>query len=104
MKSHSLIASRKNSFFSIIIWIITSIFVTVLYRYLIQSPNWDPSELRYIDIVYQVISTLVLVIILVYVISLIFNEIAHSFILDGAVIKRFFPLIKVIVLSTIWIA
>lgn len=80
-----------------------NISTTILYRYVISAPRWNPAELGYIDTTYQLVWILIVVIILVHIISLIFREIEHSFIVEGAVIKRFFPLIKVITLSAIWI-
>lgn len=34
--------------------------------------------------------------------SLVFREIEHSFLVDGAIIKRFFPLIKATSITIIW--
>lgn len=42
-------------------------------------------------------------IVIVHIISLFFREIEHSFLVEGAVIRRFFPLIKVSMISLIWI-
>lgn len=103
MKSSALSASRKNSLQSIAIWIFISIWVTILYNYVTNTPNWTPSWLNNIDIIFDIIQILVLIIILAYTISLIFTEIEHSFLVDGAIIKRFFPLIKATILSIIWI-
>ncbi len=103
MKSSNLATSRKNSFFSIITWVLMSISTTILYHYLQNTPLWTPSELNYIDIIYDFTQVLILIIIIVHVISALFREIEHSFLVDGAVIKRFLPLIKAITISMIWI-
>lgn len=103
MKSTQFITSRKNSFFSIITWVLMSISITILYRYIQNTAVWSPSKLNYIDTIYEFTQVLILIIVVVHVVSSIFREIEHSFLVDGAVIKRFLPLIKVITISMIWI-
>lgn len=103
MKSTHFITSRKNSFFSIITWVLMSISITILYRYIQNTAVWSPSKLNYIDTIYEFTQVLILIIVVVHVVSSIFREIEHSFLVDGAVIKRFLPLIKVITISMIWI-
>lgn len=103
MKYSTLITSRKNSFFSIVTWILLSISTTMLYRYVWAAPRWTPADLGTIDTVYGLIRILIFVIVIVHIISLFFREIEHSFLVEGAVIRRFFPLIKVSMISLIWI-
>ena len=103
MKTHSLSTSRRNTFFSIITWILMSISTTILYRYIENAPLWNPSDLSYIDMIYEIISVFIIIIIWVHIIHAIFREIEHSFLVEGAVIRRFLPLIKVCSLSLIWI-
>lgn len=103
MKSFSLATSRKNSFFSILTWILMSISATILYRYVETAPSWTPSALSTIDAIYNTTHILIFVILLAHVASFIFREVEHSFLVDGIVIRRFLPLIKVIVISAIWL-
>ncbi len=102
MKLLNLSTSRKNSIFSIITWLFISIFITIFYRYITNVPKWNPASLSYIDIIYHLIQVIILIIIVVYIISWIFREIEHSFLVDGKIIRRFLPLIKVITISMIW--
>jgi small-conductance mechanosensitive channel len=80
-----------------------SISTTILYRYIQNTPLWSPSELNYIDTIYEFAQVLIIIIIVVHVVSWLFREIEQSFLVDGAVIKRFLPLIKVITISMVWI-
>ncbi len=102
MKSSSLSTSRKNSILSIVIWMLTSISATALYHYITNSPVWTPSWLNNIDITFDLIQILVFIIIIAHTVSLVFREIEHSFLVDGAIIKRFFPLIKATSITIIW--
>ena len=103
MKTLSLSASRRNTFFSIVTWMLMSISTTILYRYIENAPLWNPTDLNYIDTIYEVISVFTIVIIGVHIVHGIFREIEHSFLAEGAVIRRFLPLIKVCSLSLVWI-
>ena len=103
MKSSSLSTSRKNTFFSLITWMLLSISATILYRYLVIADGWSPSELSTIDTIYGFVRILIYVIIFANIVSFIFSEIEHSFLVDGVVMRRFFPLIRVIAISMIWI-
>jgi MscS family membrane protein len=80
-----------------------SISTTILYRYIVAAPNWTPVDLALIDTTYSIIRILIFVIIIVHIVSLLFREFEHSFLADGAVIRRFLPLMKVIILGLIWI-
>lgn len=104
MKYSTLITSRRNSFFSLVSWILLSISTTILYRYIIGAPRWTPVELSSIDTIYSIVHILIFVIIIVHIVSFLFREIEHSFLVDGAAIRRFLPLIKVIILGLIWIS
>ncbi|MBC7498854.1 mechanosensitive ion channel [Candidatus Gracilibacteria bacterium] len=103
MKYTTLITSRRNSFFSLVSWILMSISTTILYRYIVAAPNWAPADLALIDTIYSIIRILIFIIIIVHIVSLLFREFEHSFLADGAVIRRFLPLMKVIILGLIWI-
>ncbi len=102
MKYSTLITSRKNSFFSIVTWIFLSISTTILYRYMVLADGWTPANLATIDMIYGLLQIIFGVIIVVHIVSSVFREIERSFLVDGPVIRRFFPLIKVIVISTTW--
>lgn len=103
MKSQNLSTSRKNSFFSIITWLLMSISITILYQYIQNAPLWSPSDLHYIDLAYEIIKAFTGIIIIVHIVHALFREIEHSFLVDGAVIRRFLPLIKAVTISTVWI-
>jgi MscS family membrane protein len=103
MKYSTIITSRRNSFFSIITWILMSISTTVLYSYMSSAPGWGPASLATIDTIYSIMRILIFVVIIVHIVSFLFREIEHSFLVDGIVIRRFLPLIKVIILGLIWI-
>ena len=103
MKYSTIITSRRNSFFSIAAWIVLSLSTTILYRYVVAAPNWTPGDLGLIDTVYSIVRILIFVVIVVHIMSLLFREFEHSFLADGAIIRRFLPLIKVITLGLIWI-
>lgn len=102
MKSSTFATSRKNSFFSIITWALMSISTTILYRYIQNTALWSPASLNYIDTIYEFTQVLILIIIVVHIVSSLFREIEHSFLVEGAVIRRFLPLIKVITISMVW--
>lgn len=80
-----------------------NIAVTMLYRYIQNAPLWSPSDLNYIDTIYKFIQVTILIILSVHVISWIFREIEQSFLVEGPIIRRFLPLIKVITISMLWI-
>ena len=80
-----------------------SISTTILYRYIVIADGWTPSELTTIDTIYGFLKILVYVIISADIVSFISSEIEHSFLVDGVVMRRFFPLIRVIAISMIWI-
>jgi MscS family membrane protein len=80
-----------------------SISITILYRYIQNTALWSPSSLTYIDTIYEFIQVLILIIVVVHIVWSLFREIEHSFLVEGAVIKRFLPLIKVTTISMIWI-
>ena len=103
MKYSTLIASRRNSFFSIITWVVLSLSTTILYHYVIAGPSWTPTGLALIDTIYSIVHILTLIAIIVHVVSFLFREFEHSFFADGAVIRRFLPLIQVVTLGLIWI-
>ena len=103
MKYSTLITSRRNSFFSIITWIVLSLSTTILYHYIISAPGWTPANLNLIDNIYSIVHILTIVAIIVHIVSLLFQEFEHSFLADGTVIRRFLPLMKVIILAFIWI-
>ena len=103
MKYSTLIASRRNSFFSIIMWIVLSLSTTILYHYIVAAPDWSPPDLSLIDTIYSIVHTLTIVAIIIHIVSLLFQEFEHSFLADGTVIRRFLPLMKVIILGLIWI-
>lgn len=85
-------------------WLLISIAVTTLYRYMSHYyDGWTPTELSRIDIGYSVTQILLVAIILVNILSFIVREIEHSILLDRAGVKRFFPLIKAIVFTVIWV-
>ena len=103
MKTYSLSTSRRNTFFSIITWILLSISTTILYRYIQEAPLWNPIDLNYIDITYEILRVFTILLISVHCINGIFREIEHSFFADGIVIRRFLPLIKVTTLFFTWV-
>ena len=103
MKYSTLIASRRNSFFSIITWILLSLSTTILYHYVVAAPGWTPSDLRFIDTIYSIVHAITIVAIIVYIVSFLFREFEHSFFADGTVIRRFLPLMKVIIIGLIWV-
>lgn len=80
-----------------------NISTTMLYHYIQNAPLWSPSDLNYIDIIYQFIQVIILIIISVHIVSWFFREIEQSFLVEGPVIKRFLPLIKVITISAMWL-
>ncbi len=80
-----------------------SISTTILYRYIQNTAHWSPSDLNFIDTIYRFTQILILIIFAVHTISALFREIEHSFLVDGTIIRRFLPLIKVITISVIWI-
>lgn len=103
MKAYIISSSRRNSFFSILTWIFINIAINVLYRYLENAPIWTPTHLNYIDIIYSIINIFTWIIIVIHVIYWIFSEIEHSFLSDGAALRRFLPLIRVISVSLVWV-
>jgi small-conductance mechanosensitive channel len=103
MKYSTLVTSRRNSFFSVITWIILSISTRIFYNYIIGAPRWTPGNLATIDIIYSMFNILILVIIIVHIVSFLFREIEHSFLSEGDIIRRFLPLIKVTTIWFIWI-
>ena len=103
MKYSTLIASRRNSFFSIITWIVLSLSTTILYHYIVAAPGWTPLDLGLIDNIYSIVHIVTIVAIIVYIVSFLFREFEHSFFADGTVIRRFLPLIKVSILGLIWV-
>lgn len=80
-----------------------SISTTIFYRYIVIADGWTPSELSTIDTIYGFLRIFIYVIICADIVSFIFSEIEHSFLVDGIVMRRFFPLIRVIAISMIWI-
>ncbi len=100
MKTPSLTQSRKNSILSIISWIAIGISNNILYRYMIDLYG---SMSDIITRVYTLCEILIIVIVLAYIIGYIFREIRHSFLAEGAIIRRFLPLIKVMTLGFVWI-
>ena len=103
MKYSTLIASRRNSFFSIITWVVLSLSITILYHYIVATPDWNHADLSLIDTIYSIAHILTVVAIIVHIVSFIFREFEHSFFADGPVIRRFLPLIEVITVGLIWI-
>ena len=80
-----------------------SISITILYQYIQNAPLWSPSDLNYIDLVYEIIKAFTGIIVTVHIVHALFREIEHSFLVDGAVIRRFLPLIKALTISMVWI-
>ena len=103
MKYSTLIASRRNSFFSIITWIVLSLSTTIFYHYIVAAPGWTPLDLSLIDTIYAIVHIFTVVVIIAHIVSLLFREFEHSFLADSIAIRRFLPLMKVIVLGLIWI-
>ncbi len=75
----------------------------MLYHYIQNAPLWSPSDLNYIDITYKFIQITILIVTAVHIISWLFREIEQSFLVDGPIIRRFLPLIKVITISAMWL-
>lgn len=104
VKSQNINASRKNILFSLIAWILISIAVTTIYRYLdTYYTGWTPAGRHHLDTAHTVTQALLIVGIVVNVLNFIFREFEQSFLLSRTITKRFFPLLRAIIMTIIWI-
>jgi hypothetical protein len=103
MKSSTRITLRKNSIFSILVWTVLFLTVTILYHYIQSGSGWSPRELSRIDTTYSILSILIIVIIAAHIVGLVFREVEQAYLLESVAMKRFFPLISVLIVSLIWI-
>jgi hypothetical protein len=103
MKSSTRITLRKNSIFSILVWTVLFFAVTIFYHYIQSGSGWSPRELSRIDTTYSILSILIIVIIAAHIVGLVFREVEQAYLLESVAMKRFFPLISVLIVSLIWI-
>lgn len=96
-------ASRKNSILNIFSWILISISITMVYRYLdTYYTDWTPTIRNRLDIAHNVTRILLIVAIIITFLNAIFREIEHSFVFNRSITKRFFPLIKAVIVTIVW--
>jgi hypothetical protein len=103
MKSSTRITLRRNSIFSILIWTVLFFAVTIVYHSIQSGSGWSPRELGRIDTTYSILSILIIVILSAHVVGLVFREIEQAYLLESLAMKRFFPLISVLITSLVWI-
>ncbi len=96
-------SSRISYIFSIVTWSILLSFVVIAYKNFGTFSSLWIETLRYIDISYTIIRNTLSTALISSIISIIFREIRHSWAIESIFIRRFLPIIRIILISAAWI-
>ena len=95
--------SRWAYIFSLIFLAVLLSLTIILYSYMVTIQWWTPSTLNMIDQIYLVIRNLLITIIITNIIGLVFREIVHSGAIENLLIRRFIPIVRFFIISSVWI-
>jgi small-conductance mechanosensitive channel len=95
-------SSRGTYFFSIFAWGILLACTIVIYTNIIKVTWWSSRSIAFIDTTYIIIKNVCIIAFISSITSLIFREIRHSGIIENIIIRRFLPIIRFFVTSSVW--
>lgn len=96
-------SSRITYIFTIVVWIVLLSSTIILHNDILLASHWSPQVNTFIDRTYLVVTHTITATLIVSIANLIFREIRHSSFMGNILIRRFLPIVRFLIIATIWI-